>query len=118
MMVSYYDIPFIVTSKAGIKNADEFEALLNRECGADEEKQHEFMCNWIKEWLKNNKLRFVVAEIWDESEMAEFMNFAADYIEAFDFGDQDIICDQAFNIGGAKIEAAEQRMILARMNQK
>ena len=117
-MVDYYDIPFIVTRKAGIQNASEFEEMISKECGTDEEKQHAFMIKWIKEWLQNNKLRFVLAEIWDESEMAEFMNFVADYIEAFDYSDQDMINDQAFNIGGKKIEEAEQRIIQANLNRK
>lgn len=47
-MIDYYDIPFIVTSKAGIRNASEFEQLIEKECGADEEKQHAFMIKWNK----------------------------------------------------------------------
>lgn len=112
-MISYYDIPSIVSSKAGIKNKNEFDELIAKECGEDEEKQHEFMIKWIKEWLQANNLIFVIAEIWDESEMAEFINFAADYVEAFDFHLQDIILDQAYNIGGKKIEEAEQRLLKA-----
>lgn len=32
-MVSYYDIPSIVTEKAGIDNEREFETLITKECG-------------------------------------------------------------------------------------
>lgn len=68
--------------------------------------------------MQKNKLRFVLAEIWDESEMVGFMNFVADYIEAFDFGAQDMICDQAYNIGGKEIEKAEQRIYQANLKKK
>ena len=115
-MISYYDIPFIVSLKAGIKNKNEFDELIAKECGEDEEKQHEFMIKWIKDWLQANNLRLVLAEIWDESEMAEFMNFAADYIEAFDFSLQDMIFDHAYNIGGKEIESAQQKMLGASIN--
>ena len=117
-MIDYYDIPFIVTDKAGIGDEQEFNALIESECGSDEHQQHEFMCKWIQEWLQKNNLRFVLAEIWDEDEMAEFMCFAADYIEAFDYALQDMIHDHAFNIGGEKIEAAEQKMLQANLNRK
>lgn len=115
-MISYDDIPHIVADKAGIKNASEFNAIIEKECGTDERKQHEFMCKWIKDWLKNNKLIFVLAEICDRDEMAEFMCFVADYIEAFDFNLQDMICDYADHFGGKKVEAAYHAIIQA--NQK
>ena len=117
-MVSYYDIPSIVTEKAGIDNEREFETLITKECGSDEEKQYVFMCKWIKEWLQKNKLRQVLAEICDEHEMAELMNFVAEYIDAFDYDDQDMICDHAYMMMCEEIEDAEQRMIEARHNQK
>ena len=117
-MINYYDNPFIVTEKAGIDDEDEFNALIKQECGEDEIKQHEFFCQWIQEWLQKNDLRFVLAEITSESEMAEFMCFVADYIEAFDYSLQNMILDHAFQIGGAKIEAAEQKMIQADLRPK
>lgn len=117
-MIDYYDIPFIVTDKAGIDDESEFNALIENACGADESKQHAFMCKWIQEWLQKNDLQFVLAEIWDENEMAEFMCFAADYIEAFDYHLQDMISNHAYSIGGKKIEAAEQKIIQANLRQK
>lgn len=117
-MISYYDIPYIVTSKGGIESASEFDALIEKECGADENKQHEFMCNWLKDWLKSNNLRFVLAEIWERDEMAEFMCFVADYIEVFDFNLQDMILDHAHNVGGKKVEAAEQLILQANQRKK
>ena len=116
-MVNYQYIPYVVISGIGIENESEFNALIERECGADVHQQYAFMCNQIQKWLQTNNLRFVLAEITDRYEMAKFMCFAADYIDAFDYPLQDMILDHAYHFGGKMVEAAEQKMSMASLHK-
>ena len=109
-MIDYYDIPFIFTNTAGINSESEFNDLLARECGDDENKHYEFMCKWIREWLRKNKIKLVLAKICEETELAEFMCFVADFIDCFDYNDIDAISDYAFHFGGRRIEVASQKI--------
>lgn len=109
-MVDYYAIPFDFLYKGGIENEEQFNAMIQSACGNDDLQQHAFMCQWIKDVLQKNPLRFILAELYGSDDVAKFLCFAADYIEAFDYDAQDMILDYSYHFGGKRVEAARSKL--------
>lgn len=109
-VADFFNIPYIVLYKGGIETEEQFNAMLEKECGDDPQKQHAFLCHWLREWQQKNPLRFVLAELYDSDEIAQFLCFAADYIEAFDYSAQDMMLDHSYHFGGKRVEAARSKL--------
>jgi hypothetical protein len=109
-MVDFDSIPYIVLYKGGIDTEEQFNAMLEKDCGGDPEQQHAFLCRWLREWQQKNPLRLVLAELCDSDEIARFLCFAADYIEAFDDSAQNMMLDHSYHFGGKRVEAARSRL--------
>lgn len=109
-MTDFDSIPYIVLYKGGIETEEQFNAMLEKDCVGDPEQQHAYLCRWLREWQQKNPLRFVLAELCDSDEIARFLCFAADYIEAFDYSAQNMMLDHSYHFGGKRVEAARSRL--------